>query len=144
MTKLRARNLNVLVLPDESARMKGKLYLPESSIKIPTRGTVVEVGPGYVQPDGSRLPLDIEPGMRVEFRLDPGVPVSAVALDIDGEMHFSLREDQILYEVTEEPIPEMVGPQEGEPDPALADPPATPQLDAELTPAPSRIAIASR
>ena len=106
MTTFIPRNDYVLILPDEAEKMKGSLYLPADSIRIPTRGTVVATGPGYMLETGSRGGIELEVGARVEFQLQPG----DVPRDIDGVSHFLIKEVQILSEVEDEPVPEVVPP----------------------------------
>jgi chaperonin GroES len=110
MTKLHPRNNHVLLLPDEGEKMKGKLYIPESAVVIPTRGTIMAVGPGYLLADGTRSEMDLREGDRVEFHAGPGHPIR----EIDGEVYFILREDEVICKVTDEPIPEMAMPDEPE------------------------------
>lgn len=106
MTDFHPRNDYVLVIPDESERMKGKLYLPESAVKRPTRGTVVAVGPGYLLADGTRSAMDLKPDDRVEFVMQHGQPF----VDLDGEPHLVFKEVEVLGTLTGEPDPEMLDP----------------------------------
>lgn len=104
MTQFHPRNDHILVLPDESERMKGSLYVPESYARPQTRGTVVAVGPGYLLADGSRADMDLEQDDRVEFRLVPGMPV----IMLDGEAYMVLKEADIVGKVTDEPVEMMM------------------------------------
>jgi chaperonin GroES len=107
MTKLTMRNDFVLVLMDQQETMRSGLYVPSSAIEAITRGTVDDVGPGYLRDDGSRTPLDLAPGDRVELR-----PVSGQAqqITIDGESYFIVRDIDVVGVVTDEAMPEALMP----------------------------------
>jgi len=105
-----ARNDNVLILPDEAESMRGSLYIPASAMKTITRGTVVDVGPGYVLADGTRGKLDLNIGDRVEFYAHPGQPI----VELGGVPHLCMREIEVLGTLTGEPVGEMLPPP-GEP-----------------------------
>jgi chaperonin GroES len=108
MTKFAPRNDNVLILPDGGKNRHGKIWIPENAVKIPTRGTVVALGPGYLLADGTRAPIeDLKEGDRVEFLWDQ----STRQLDLDGEIHLMMKEVFVGAVVTEEPLPEMVEPE---------------------------------
>ncbi len=45
----------------------GGIFLPESAKDKPSRGTVISVGEGRILQDGSRHPLQLQPGDQVLF-----------------------------------------------------------------------------
>jgi chaperonin GroES len=110
MTELKPRNDYILVLPDEAAKMKGSLYVPQGYARPQTRGTVMAVGPGYLLADGTRSEMDLKPDDRVEFHMVPGQPI----VDLDGEPHLVLKETEVLGILTGEPEAEMIDPDEDE------------------------------
>jgi len=120
MTTLLPRNNHVLILPDEGEAMRGKLFIPESAVKIPTRGTVVAVGPGYLLEDGTRGKMDLEVDDRVEFHAGPGHPIR----EVEGMMHFILKEEEVIAKVIGEPPAEMALPGDGDADGDTDDLPA--------------------
>jgi chaperonin GroES len=139
MTKYQPRNDLVLVLPDDAEKMRGTLIIPESAVKLPTRGTVVAVGPGYIISDGSRQPLDIKEHDRIDFAFGPGTQ----SRDIDGVMHFLMRETDVVAIVTQEPIPEVLPPTADEA--GVEDPPDDPGVSVHDRPTnPARLIIAAR
>ena len=59
--------------------------------KKPQEGKVIAVGKGKVLDDGKIQPLDVKKGNRVLFSKYSGTEVN-----IDGEEHLIMREDDIL------------------------------------------------
>jgi chaperonin GroES len=53
--------------PDESLSASGKIFLPDMQRERRATGTVLAVGPGYRQKDGTIRPLDVKPGDRIVF-----------------------------------------------------------------------------
>lgn len=106
MTKYHPRNTQVLVLPDGGKTKDRGLIVPEAYVKIPSVGTAVEVGPGFILENGERGKLDLEPNTRVDFILHAGTQ----AREIDGVLHYLMPESDILAIITDEPIPEPVMP----------------------------------
>ena len=49
--------------------------LPETSVPLPSVGTVLKVGPGRVDDKGNRHAMEIQPGQRVIFARNVGVPL---------------------------------------------------------------------
>lgn len=105
MTSFQPRNDLVLIQPDEAAKMRGRLHVPSAYVHVPTRGTVIAVGPGYLLADGTRAAPDLGVGDRVEFALQPG---DAIRM-LDGCEHFLLKETQVLAIVADEPLPDVAG-----------------------------------
>ncbi|HYD49985.1 MAG TPA: co-chaperone GroES [Terriglobales bacterium] len=75
---------------EELERTKGGIYIPDTAKEKPIQGRVVAVGPGR-QDDGKIVPLDVKAGDQVLFGKYAGTDVN-----IDGEEHLILREDDIL------------------------------------------------
>ena len=67
------------------------IFLPESATEKPMTGTVIAVGPGKVNEDGSRTELTIKAGDVVLYGKYAGTEV-----DIDGEEHMIVRESELL------------------------------------------------
>ncbi|QDU33276.1 10 kDa chaperonin [Poriferisphaera corsica] len=67
------------------------IFLPESATEKPMTGTVVAVGPGKLNEDGSRTELTIKKGDVVLYGKYAGTEV-----DIDGVEHMIVRESELL------------------------------------------------
>jgi chaperonin GroES len=98
-TKVKIRPLgnNVVVQPlEEEEEMRGGLYIPDTAKEKPQQGTVVAVGPGKLNDDGERLPMELEEGDRVIYGKYSGNEV-----EIAGEEYLLVAEDSV-YGVVEE------------------------------------------
>jgi chaperonin GroES len=76
---------------DEQEQVRGGIIIPDTAKEKPQQGEVVAVGEGKIRDDGTRQPLDVEPGDRVLFGKYSGSEVK-----IDGEEYLIMREDEIL------------------------------------------------
>jgi len=91
-TKIRPLQDRVIVKRlKEEEKTKGGLYIPDSAKEKPVEGTVLAVGNGKVNEDGTVRRLDVKEGDRVLFGKYSGTEVK-----LDGEEHLILREDDIL------------------------------------------------
>jgi len=79
----------------EEEKTKGGIIIPDSAKEKPVEGKVLAVGSGRVLEDGTVRKLDINVGDRVLFGKYSGTEVQ-----INGEEHLILREDDILGVVT--------------------------------------------
>jgi chaperonin GroES len=75
----------------EEEKTKGGIIIPDTAKEKPVEGKVLAVGTGKVLEDGSVRKLDISTGDRVLFGKYSGTEVN-----INGEEHLILREDDIL------------------------------------------------
>jgi chaperonin GroES len=78
-TKLRPLGDRVVVRPTPREEMtKSGIVLPDTAKEKPQEGTIVAVGPGAIQDDGKRSPMDVKEGDKVlyakyagtEFKVD--------------------------------------------------------------------------
>ena len=76
---------------DEEETTKGGIIIPDTAKEKPQEGKVIAVGKGKVLDDGKIQPLDVKKGNRVLFSKYSGTEVN-----IDGEEHLIMREDDIL------------------------------------------------
>ncbi|MCZ7601206.1 MAG: co-chaperone GroES [Gammaproteobacteria bacterium] len=76
---------------EEAERVQGGIVLPESAAEKPTEGTVVEVGPGALKDDGSRIPMQVAKGDKVIYGKYSGMDVK-----VDGQEYKLLRVSDIL------------------------------------------------
>ena len=69
MIKLRPLGDRVIVKPvAREEKTKGGIYLPDTASKEkPMEGTVISVGPGRLNDDGERTPVDVQVGDRIVF-----------------------------------------------------------------------------
>ena len=75
---------------EESAQMRGGLYIPDTAKEKPQQGTIVAVGPGRFEKD-KRVPMEVKVGDTVLYGKYSGAEIT-----VDGEPVFILRESDIL------------------------------------------------
>jgi chaperonin GroES len=76
---------------EEEERTKGGIIIPDTAKEKPQEGRVVAVGKGKVNEDGKITPLDVKVNDRVLFG-----KYSGTEINIDGEEHLIMREEDIL------------------------------------------------
>jgi len=76
---------------EEEEKSKGGIIIPDTAKEKPQEGKVVAVGKGKVSDDGKIIPLDVKVNDRVLFG-----KYSGSEINIDGEEHMIMREDDIL------------------------------------------------
>jgi chaperonin GroES len=89
---LRPLNDRVIVkrLDNQTTTSSG-IVIPDSAAEKPDQGEVLAVGPGRINDQGNRLPIDIAVGDRVLFGKYAGQ-----AIKIDGDELLVLREEDLL------------------------------------------------
>jgi chaperonin GroES len=75
----------------EETTTKGGIIIPDSAKEKPISGSVLAVGSGKIQENGSLRPMDVKAGDKILFGKYSGTEVK-----IDGEDHLILREDDVL------------------------------------------------
>lgn len=86
----------VVVKPLEQEEVsKGGLYLPDTARERPQEGEVIAVGPGRLNDEGKRQPMEVSTGDRVLFAKYAGTEFK----DDDEEL-LVLRETDILAKVS--------------------------------------------
>jgi chaperonin GroES len=93
-TEMKIRPLHDHVLVKriaEQQKTTAGLFIPDSAKEKPMEATVVAVGAGKVQEDGSVRKMSIKAGDRVLF-----TKYSGNEIKIDGTEHLILREDDVL------------------------------------------------
>ena len=75
--------------PNETVR--GGIIIPDTAKEKPQEGRVVAVGPGKVDEDGKRTPLELKKGDRILMGKYAGTEVK-----IDDVEHLIMREDDVL------------------------------------------------
>ena len=76
---------------EEEETTKGGIIIPDTAKEKPQEGKVIAVGKGKIGDDGKVTPLDVKKGDRVLFSKYSGTEVN-----IDGEEHLIIREDDVL------------------------------------------------
>ncbi|MBN1652204.1 MAG: co-chaperone GroES [Deltaproteobacteria bacterium] len=75
----------------EEERTRGGIIIPDTAKEKPIEGKVIAIGNGKVREDGTTRKLDVKVGDIVLFGKYGGTEVQ-----IDGEEHLILKEDDIL------------------------------------------------
>jgi chaperonin GroES len=76
---------------EEEEKSKGGIIIPDTAKEKPQEGRVVAVGKGKVNDDGKISPLDVKVNDRILFG-----KYSGTEINLDGEEHLIMREDDIL------------------------------------------------
>jgi chaperonin GroES len=85
-------NDRVLVKRTEELQVtKGGIYIPDTAKEKPVEGKVIAAGPGKVNDQGNRLPLNVKAGDRILFGRYAGSEIK-----VEGEEYLMMREDDIL------------------------------------------------
>jgi len=90
--KVKPLNDRVLVKRLEEMQVtKGGIYIPDTAKEKPVEGKVISVGPGKVNDQGHRVPLNLKEGDKILFGRYAGSEIK-----IEGEEYLMMREDDIL------------------------------------------------
>ena len=84
---------------EETERMQGGLYIPDSAKEKPQEGEVVAVGKGKRLEDGKVTPLDVQVGDRILFGKYSGSEIK-----LDGDDFMIMREDEVLGILDAQPV----------------------------------------
>jgi len=76
---------------EEEEQTKGGIIIPDTAKEKPVEGKVVAVGKGKITEDGKVLPLQVKKGDSILFGKYAGTEIN-----IDGEEHLIMREDDII------------------------------------------------
>lgn len=76
---------------EQEEQVRGGIIIPDTAKEKPQEAEVIAVGPGKLQEDGNRSPMDVNAGDRVLIGKYSGSEIK-----IDGEDYVILREDEIL------------------------------------------------
>ena len=76
---------------EEEEQVRGGIIIPDTAKEKPQEAEVVAVGPGKLDDDGKRQPMDVSVGDRVLVGKYSGSEIK-----IDGNEYVILREDEIL------------------------------------------------
>lgn len=91
-TSIKPLDDRVLVKPTEAeSKTSAGIFLPEGAKEKPMTGTVLAVGSGKLNDDGSRSDIVVKKGDVVLYGKYAGTEI-----DIDGENHIILKESELL------------------------------------------------
>ena len=76
---------------EEQNKTAGGLYIPDTAKEKPQQGEVIAAGPGKLNDDGKRVPLEVAVGNRILYGKYSGTEVN-----VDGEEYLILREADVL------------------------------------------------
>jgi chaperonin GroES len=76
---------------EQQEQVRGGIIIPDTAKEKPQEAEVIAVGPGKLNDEGKRSPLDVKEGDRVLMGKYSGSEIK-----IDGEEFVILREDEIL------------------------------------------------
>ena len=76
---------------EEEEKTKGGIIIPDTAKEKPVEGKVIAVGDGKIGDDGKKIPLEVKSGDKVLFGKYAGTEIQ-----IDGEEHLIMREDDII------------------------------------------------
>jgi chaperonin GroES len=90
--KFRPLHDQVLVIREESEqKTPGGIIIPDTAKEKPQQGKLVAVGPGRMDREGKRIPMEVKVGDRILFGRYGGTEIK-----IDGVEHLMMRADDIL------------------------------------------------
>ncbi len=76
---------------EQAEQMRGGIIIPDTAKEKPQEAEVVAVGPGKLNDDGKRAPMDVKAGDRVLMGKYSGSEIK-----VDENDYVILREDEIL------------------------------------------------
>ena len=80
---------------EEGEQVRGGIIIPDTAKEKPQEAEIIAVGPGKIQEDGKRAPMDVKAGDKVLIGKYSGSEIK-----IDDEDYVILREDEILAVVS--------------------------------------------
>jgi len=78
-------------IEEQEQKSDGGIIIPDTAKEKPMRGKVIAAGPGAVQEDGKRTPMDVKKGDTILFGKYAGTEIK-----IDGKEMLIMRESDIL------------------------------------------------
>ena len=76
---------------EEKEQKKGGIIIPDTAKEKPMEGKVIAIGPGKLDENGKRIPMEVKAGNKVLFGKYAGTEIK-----IDNEEHVILSVDEIL------------------------------------------------
>ena len=91
MKKIKPLGNRVLIQRSKAPTTKGGILLPDSAQEKPKEGVVIAVGPGKIDDQGNKEPMQLKVGDKVLFSSYAGTEVKN-----EGEEMLILSEDEVL------------------------------------------------
>ena len=79
---------------EQETQTKSGIYIPDSAKERPQEGSVIAVGPGRVNDDGTRMAMDVAVGDVVIYSKFAGTE-----FEEDGEEYLIMKETDVLAKV---------------------------------------------
>ena len=79
---------------EQETQTKSGIYIPDSAKERPQEGSVIAVGPGRVNDDGTRMTMDVAVGDVVIYSKFAGTE-----FEEDGEEYLIMKEGDVLAKV---------------------------------------------
>ncbi len=76
---------------EEEEQKKGGIIIPDTAKEKPQQGKVIAVGPGRIDKEGKRIPVEVKEGDRIIFSKYAGTEIK-----IDDKEYLIMREDDVL------------------------------------------------
>lgn len=91
-TKIKPLGDRVIISPIEPKEVvKGGIIIPDSAKEKPMQGKVVAAGPGALNKEGARLPMDVKAGDTVLYGKYSGTEIK-----LDDEKYIIMHQEEIL------------------------------------------------
>jgi chaperonin GroES len=88
-------NDRLLVRPLKKEEVtRGGIVLPDTAQEKPQEGEIMAAGPGRLNDEGKRLPMEVQKGDRVLYSKYAGTEIK-----IEGEDYLLLRESDVLAKI---------------------------------------------
>jgi len=90
--KIKPLGDRVIVEPLEQKEVKkGGIIIPDTAKEKPQEGKVIAVGPGKIDEDGKKIPMDVKVGDKVLYGKYSGTEIK-----IDNKEYLIMHQDDIL------------------------------------------------
>jgi len=81
---------------EQEAKTAGGIIIPDTAKEKPMQGTVIEIGPGRTNEDGTKTPLEVKKGDKILYGKYSGTEVS-----IGNDEYLIMRESDIFAIIKE-------------------------------------------
>ena len=89
--KIKPLGDRLIVKPIERETMKGGIIIPDTAKEKPMEGEVLAAGPGKLDKNGNRTPMDVKVGDKVLYGKYSGTEIK-----LDNETYLIIHQDEIL------------------------------------------------
>lgn len=94
MSKIKPLGNRVLIKRSKPQPTKGGILLPDSAQEKPKEGVIVAVGPGELNDEGTRNPMNVKVGDRILFSSYAGTEIKST--ENEEEELLIMKEEDIL------------------------------------------------